>query len=95
MPRRASRDWPVHLGAFVNCRPGAVLPCIDFCAGMCAGSGAGLFVEDTRSCCSGMRGDAIAKIKEEGRAAARGTRSNCVPPRPTAIPTSVEADLRS
>lgn len=45
----------------------------------------GLFVEETQQCRSGMRGSAIAKVKEEGRAAARGTRSNCAPLRPTAM----------
>ena len=55
----------------------------------------GFFVEDTQRCCSGMRGDAIAEVKEEDRVAGRGTRSNCVTPQHTAVPISAKADRRS
>jgi hypothetical protein len=55
----------------------------------------GFFVEDSQGCRSGMRGDAIAEVKEEDRVAGRGTRSNCVTPCPTAVPICAQADLSS
>lgn len=56
----------------------------------------GSYIEDnTRRYCSGIRGGAIAKVKEEDRAAGRGTRSNCVTAHPTTIPIYAKTDLCS